>query len=114
MIALGRHYLVELWDAQNLDRPDIIEEALIEAVRASGGTLLDVRVVPFPNHAASGVAIIAESHVTIHTWPEHGYAAVDLFTCSEKMDAEAGIETLKKYFSPQRIQIAEIRRGLMP
>lgn len=114
MNFLGRHFIVELWDAENLDRPDLIEEALVETVRASGGTLLEVTVRPFPNNAASGVAIIAESHVTIHTWPEHGYAAADLFTCSDTMDADAGFEVLKKYFNPKHLQITEIRRGLMP
>lgn len=114
MNALGRHVLVDLWEAENLDRPDVVEQALVETVRATGGTLLDVRVIPFPNGGASGVAIIAESHVTIHTWPEYGYAAVDLFTCSMKMNADAGLETLKKFFSPQRVQVTEVRRGVMP
>lgn len=114
MNALGRHFLVDLWEAGNLDRPEIIEEALVETVRATGGTLLDVRTIRFPNGGCSGVAIIAESHVTIHTWPEYAYAAVDLFTCSAKMDADAGLETLKKYFAPGRIQVTEVRRGVMP
>lgn len=114
MNALGRHYLVELWDADNLDRLDVIEEALVETVRATGGTLLDVRTVPFPNGGCSAVAIIAESHVTIHTWPEYGYAAVDLFTCSAKMDADAGLEVLKKYLSPKRVQLTEVLRGILP
>jgi S-adenosylmethionine decarboxylase len=114
MNALGRHYLVELWEADNLDRPDLVEEALVETVRSTGGTLVDVRTVPFPNGGCSGVAIIAESHISIHTWPEYGYAAVDLFTCSSKMDADAGLETLKKYFSPGRVQVAEVRRGILP
>jgi S-adenosylmethionine decarboxylase len=112
MNALGRHFLIEVWEATNLDRPDIIEEALIEAVRATGGTLLDTKIVPFPNGAASGVAIIAESHLSIHTWPELGYAAVDMFTCNKDMDIDGGIEVLNKYFSPGNIQILEIRRGL--
>jgi len=112
MNALGRHFLVELWEASNLDNPPVVEEALIETVRRSGGTLLDTKIVEFPNGACSGVAVIAESHLTIHTWPEYGYAAVDLFTCSKDMDADAGIDTLKKYFNPGRIQIVEVKRGL--
>jgi S-adenosylmethionine decarboxylase len=114
MNALGRHFLVELWEASNLANRALVEEALVETVRRTGGTLLDTRVAEFPNGACSGVALIAESHLTIHTWPEHGYAAVDLFTCSEKMDADAGIETLRKYFSPGRVQIVEVKRGLAP
>lgn len=112
MNFLGRHYLVELWEASNLDDPSLVEEALIETVRSVGGTLLDTKIVEFPNGACSGVALIAESHLTIHTWPEHGYAAVDLFTCSKDMDADAGIETLRKYFAPKSLQVVEVKRGL--
>ena len=113
MNALGRHFLIELWEADNLDKPEIGEEALVETVRASGGTLLDTRFVPFPNGGYSGVCIIAESHVTIHTWPEHNYAAVDMFTCGPKMDFDAGLEMLKKYFAPKSMQVAEVRRGMI-
>ena len=113
MNALGRHFLIELWEADNLDKPEIGEEALVETVRASGGTLLDTRFVPFPNGGYSGVCIIAESHVTIHTWPEHSYAAVDMFTCGPNMDFDAGLEMLKKYFVPKSMQVTEVRRGLI-
>lgn len=113
MNALGRHYLVELWGAENLDDPEIGEEALVETVRATGGTLLDTRIVRFPNGGYSGVCIIAESHLTIHTWPEHGYAAVDMFTCGASMDFEAGLETLRKYFSPKAVQVSEVKRGVL-
>lgn len=112
MNALGRHYLIELWDADNLDRPDIGREALEETVRATGGTLLDTRVVPFPTGGYSCVCIIAESHVTIHTWPEHRYAGVDMFTCGSTMDFEAGLEILKKYFVPKSMQVIEVKRGI--
>lgn len=112
MNALGRHFLVELWEAKNLDQPQIVEDALVEGVRASGGTLLDTKIVPFPNGACSGIAIIAESHMSIHTWPEYGYAAVDLFTCSSDMDADAVLDVLRKYFEAGRIQVVEVKRGL--
>jgi len=112
MNALGRHLLVELWEAKDLDQPSMIEDALIEAVRASGGTLLDTKIVPFPNGACSGVAIIAESHLSIHTWPEYGYAAVDLFTCSPQMDPDAAFDVMKKFFEPGRVQIVEVKRGI--
>ena len=112
MNALGRHLLVELWEAKNLDLPEHIEEALNEAVRASGGTLLDTKIVPFPNGACSGVAIIAESHLSIHTWPEFGYAAVDLFTCSPDMDPDAAFDVMRKYFEPGLVQVVEVKRGI--
>lgn len=113
MNALGRHFLIELWSADNLDRPDLGEEALVEVVRATGATLLDTRFVPFPNGGYSGVCILAESHISIHTWPEHGYAAVDMFTCGPNMDFDAGFDMLKKYFAPGSMQVAEVKRGLV-
>ncbi len=113
MNALGRHFLIELWSADILDKPDLGEEALIECVRATGATLLDTRFIPFPNGGYSGVCILAESHISIHTWPEHGYAAVDMFTCGPNMDFDAGIEMLQKYFSPGSIQVVEVKRGLV-
>lgn len=114
MNALGRHALVELWDAKGLDRADLGEEALAECVKAVGATLLDTRFVRFPNGGYSGVCILAESHVTIHTWPEHGYAAVDIFSCGPRMDIGAGLEVLKRYFEPGRLQVVEVRRGIVP
>ncbi|MFN2613792.1 MAG: adenosylmethionine decarboxylase [Actinomycetota bacterium] len=113
MNALGRHFLIELWDAQNLDKPEAGEEALVETVRATGATLLDTRFVPFPNGGYSGVCILAESHISIHTWPEHGYAAVDTFTCGPNMDFDSGMDVLKKHFDPKQMQVAEVRRGLI-
>lgn len=96
-----------------MDNPTVIEEALLEAVRVSGGTLLDAKVVPFPNGACSGVAIIAESHLSIHTWPEYGYAAIDMFTCAQDMDEEAAFDVLRKHFSPASMQVSEHKRGIL-
>jgi S-adenosylmethionine decarboxylase proenzyme len=112
MKALGRHVIVEMWEASNLNSSEILELALRETVEAIDGTLLDLRVVTFPVHGVTGVAIIAESHVAVHTWPEHGYAAVDIFTCNLEADIEAGIEALEKHFLPGRKQVMEVRRGL--
>lgn len=112
MKALGRHVIVEMWEATNLNSSDVLELALRETVEAIDGKLLDLRVVEFPVHGVTGVAIIAESHVAVHTWPEHGYAAVDIFTCNLDADIEAGIEALEKHFLPGRKQVMEVRRGL--
>lgn len=112
MKALGRHLIVEMWEAENLNDPKALELGLREAVEAIDGTLLDVRVVEFPVHGVTGVAIIAESHVAVHTWPEYGYAAVDIFTCNQEADLGAGVEALKRCLGPRRIQVMEVRRGL--
>lgn len=114
MQTLGQHMLIELWDAKILDDPQAGEEALVATVRATGATLLDTRMVPFPNGGYSGVCILAESHLTIHTWPEHGYAAIDMFTCGPNMDYDAGLATLKAYFEPGVVEVQEIKRGILP
>jgi S-adenosylmethionine decarboxylase proenzyme len=104
--------IVEMWEATNLNDAHTLEVALKDTVEAVDGTLLDLRVVEFPVHGVTGVAIIAESHVAVHTWPEHGYAAVDIFTCNLDADIDAGIEAMKKHFLPGRTQVMEVRRGL--
>ena len=113
MKTLGRHIILEMWEAENLNSSSTLELALKETVAAVDGTMLDLRVVEFPVHGVTGVAIIAESHVAVHTWPEHGYAAVDIFTCNLDADIDAGIEAMKRHFLPGRTQVIEVRRGIL-
>lgn len=113
MKTLGRHMILEMWEAENLNSVSTLELALKETVEAIDGTMLDSRVVEFPVHGVTGVAIIAESHVAVHTWPEHGYAAVDIFTCNLEADIDAGIEAMKRHFLPGRTQVMEVRRGIL-
>ena len=113
MKALGRHLIVEMWEARNLNSADALEQGLRDAVRAIDGTLLDVRVIRFPVHGVTGVAIIAESHIAVHTWPEYGYAAVDIFTCNLEADIQAGVDALSVQLLPARVQVREIPRGLV-
>lgn len=112
MKALGRHLIVEMWEAENLNSAEALELGLREAVDAIDGTLLDVRVVTFPVHGVTGVAIIAESHIAVHTWPEYRYAAVDIFTCNLEADLQAGVDALARRLLAGRIQVMEVSRGL--
>jgi S-adenosylmethionine decarboxylase proenzyme len=105
--------ILEMWEAQNLDSARTLEQALKDTVAAIDGTMMDLRVVEFPVHGVTGVAVIAESHVAVHTWPEHGYAAVDIFTCNLDADIDAGIEAMKRHFLPGRTQVMEVRRGIL-
>ena len=114
MEALGRHLIVEMWEAENLNSPGCVEAGLREAVEAIDGTLLDLRVHSFPVHGVTGVAVIAESHIAVHTWPEYGYAAVDIFTCNLTADVQAGIDALARHLRPGRTEAVEVRRGMMP
>src|ERR1700733_15602945 len=80
----GSHLIIDLWDAERLDDRDRIEQALVDAVHAAGATLLHIHLHTFSEGGGiSGVAVLAESHISVHTWPEKGYAAFDVFMCGD-------------------------------
>jgi len=109
----GTHLIIDLWGATNLDDPGHIDAVLRAAAIASGATILHGHFHHFsPNGGVSGVLVLAESHVSIHTWPERDYAAIDIFMCGECDPAKA-IPALKKGFQPERVQLAEHKRGLI-
>lgn len=114
LLFAGTHLIVDLWEASGLDDLDRVDRALRDATEAAGATLLNIDLHHFsPNGGVSGVAVLAESHISIHTWPECGYAAVDIFMCGGARPHEA-IRVLREAFSPERVQLAEHKRGLMP
>ena len=112
--ALGTHVLLEFFgcDPQSLASKEGVEKAFLEAARAARVKIVDVFFHQFQPYGVSGVVVIEESHFTIHTWPEHGYAALDLFYCSPDVDAEAAIKVLTKAFKPQNVSMIEVKRGL--
>jgi len=109
--AIGRHIILEMWGCHNLDSVETAEHALRDMVNALDVTLLDLKVYPFSPVGITGMAIVSESHLVIHTWPEYGYAAVDLFTCGAPRDPQAAIGVLRHYFAPEHIGVMEINRG---
>ncbi len=110
----GTHLLVDLWKARNLDDPAVVERALTEAAEACGATLLHVHLHQFsPSGGISGVAVLAESHISIHTWPERGFAAVDIFMCGA-CDPYRAIPVLRRVLATDVIQLSEQKRGLVP
>jgi S-adenosylmethionine decarboxylase len=113
MKAIGRHVILEMWGCQNLDSIDTAERALREMVVALDVKLLDLRVYPFSPVGVTGIAIVSESHLVIHTWPEYGYAAVDIFTCGAVRDPQDAVNVLRRLFTPERIGVMEINRGQM-
>lgn len=116
MQALGRQILVEFYDCDRdvLNQTEAIREALLEGVRRSGATIVSDSFHTFNPHGVSGVIVIAESHVTIHTWPEHGYAAVDIFTCGETIDPWVIQKHLETRFIANNVSSMELKRGLFP
>lgn len=113
MIPLARHTLLELHscDAALLANSDAIRPLLLEAVHAAGGTIVTEIFHNFSPHGVSGVIVIAESHVAIHTWPEHRYAAVDIFSCSPNLDQVAMAKHIAAALGAERMESRVIERG---
>lgn len=110
----GTHLLVELWEASHLDDLQLIDRMLREAIVACDATLLNLHLHHFtPNGGISGVAVLAESHISIHTWPERCYAAVDIFMCGGA-DPYKALPILRRGLSSQSVQVCEQKRGLLP
>jgi S-adenosylmethionine decarboxylase len=110
----GQHLIIDLWGGRNLDNLGLVERTLTEAVAAIGATLLKIDLHRFsPSGGISGVAILAESHMSIHTWPERSYAALDVFVCGDCRPFKA-IPVVRRAFLPDSIQVAEMKRGLIP
>ena len=107
----GVHLIVDLYDAKHLDDIDQIDEALRRCVAAAGATLLHIHLHHFePNGGVSGVAVLAESHISIHSWPEAGYAALDVFMCGS-CDPHATVDVLKAAFKPNKTVVKEHLRA---
>jgi spermidine synthase len=110
--GVGRHAIIELWGAQHLNSVTTVERALRDAAAAGHVTLVDVFVHQFSPHGVSGVAMIAESHLSVHTWPEYGYLAADFFTCGETANVDAMIEVLRDAFEAEHVDCRHLNRGI--
>lgn len=115
MHALGIHLLVELRDCnpEILKNLGEVRDALVTAAKRAKATIIDVSFHEFNPFGISGMVIIAESHLSIHTWPEYGYAAVDIFTCGDTIKPEVAAEYLIKRFESKNPSIVEMKRGLL-
>jgi S-adenosylmethionine decarboxylase len=111
--TLGHHSLIELsgCDPEKLKRVVGVRRAMLEAARRANGTIVKAVFHAFSPWGVSGVVVIAESHLTIHTWPEHGYAAVDVFSCSPKLQQSEVRKWLAKEFGARRTKTVRLRRG---
>jgi S-adenosylmethionine decarboxylase len=107
----GMHLLVDLWGARDLSNPNWIDKALRDAAATAGATILHSHFHHFsPNGGVSGILVLAESHISIHTWPERDFAAVDVFMCGA-CDPRKAIPVLCQAFRPERVDVEEQRRG---
>ncbi|MEE9327734.1 MAG: adenosylmethionine decarboxylase [Cocleimonas sp.] len=107
----GTHLILDCWGASRLSDINHIESALRDAVNVTGATLLHIHLHHFtPNGGVSGVAVLAESHISIHTWPERDYAALDIFMCGETQPEKA-IAIFEKAFQADSIKVTSLQRG---
>jgi S-adenosylmethionine decarboxylase len=114
--SLGRHLLLELHDCspEILTSLDVVKSAMVEAAKRAEATIIDVVFHEFNPFGISGVVVIAESHLSIHTWPEHRYAAVDIFSCGDSLKPGEAASYLVDAFHAGRASCVEVKRGVFP
>jgi S-adenosylmethionine decarboxylase len=115
LYALGTHLLVELRECNTeiLKNLEKVRNALVSAAKEAKATIVDVSFHEFNPFGISGVVVIAESHLTIHTWPEYDYAAIDIFTCGDIIKPEVAASFLIKQFECKNPSIVEMKRGIL-
>ena len=116
MHALGRHLVLELngCNPKLLNDVKRVEDIMVAAAKLAKATIVGSHFHQFSPFGISGVVVIAESHVAIHTWPEHGYAAVDIFTCGDTLSPDVAAQYLVQKFQSRQPSLMELKRGLIP
>jgi S-adenosylmethionine decarboxylase len=110
-VAPSLHILIDLWECKNLQNASVIEQAMRDAATVCGATVLAVNLHSFGEDAGiTGVAILAESHISIHTWPETGYCAIDVFMCGN-CNPKLSIPIFESAFNTKNLKISEHKRG---
>lgn len=116
MKPLGRHVLAEIYgcDFEILNDANKVERVMVDAALEAGAEIREVAFHKFSPQGVSGVVVISESHLAIHTWPELGYAAVDVFTCGDKVDPWDACNFLTGEFHAKHLTAKEMKRGILP
>ena len=110
-IFAGTHLIIEVVNGEGLDDEARIQQAFRDCVDACGATLLHIHTHKFSPQGVSGVAVLAESHISVHTWPEVGYGAFDVFMCGDAQPRRA-VDVLARAFATEDVRVKELRRGL--
>lgn len=116
MDTMGRHIITELWECNphKLNDIDYIERLFVDAALRSGAEVREVAFHKFAPHGVSGVVIISESHLTIHSFPEHGYASVDVFTCGDRIDPATASQYIAEGLDAKVREDVKLERGMGP
>ena len=108
----GVHLLADFWGGKVIESQEFIEKILIVAAKKSGNTALRTIIHKFKPQGLTGVVLLEESHISIHSWPEFKYVGVDVFTCGADSNPRKALEYLKSVFKPKKVQVREVSRGL--
>ena len=108
----GVHLLADFWGGKVIESQKLIEKILISAAKKSGNTVLRTTIHKFEPQGLTGVVLLEESHISIHSWPEFRYVGIDVFTCGADSSAQKALEYLKSVFEPKKVQVTEVNRGL--
>lgn len=108
---VGTHIIADFWGVEPIEDEKEMEKILTKSASESGSHLLDINIYKFDPQGITGVAILAESHISIHTWPERQYIAIDAFTCGAHTNPHKAIDYLKESFKPEKSKIIEIKRA---
>lgn len=116
MEVMGRQIIAELWDCneKTLNNIELLEQIFVDAALAAGAEIREVVFHQFSPYGISGVVIIAESHLTIHSFPEKGYASIDVYTCGTKVNPIAAVDYIIRCLNAKTTQTLEIPRGMGP
>lgn len=112
--TFGRHVAVDTWgvDFDLLNNAELLQAHMIEAAEACGATVLSVQAKQFEPQGATVLVLLSESHLSIHTYPEKGFAAIDCYTCGETVDPQVAIDSLVAVLKPERTYAKKLVRGL--
>lgn len=113
MACAGKHLILEVWGCKKelLDCEETIKEMFERSVEVSGATLVDIKTHKFNPQGLSAVALLNESYMSIHSWPEVGYAAIDIYTCGSHVRPEEVVPVVKKYLRPEKMKVLNLNRG---
>jgi len=109
----GVHLLADFWSGKIIEDPQKLKKILIEAAKKSKNDPLEITIHKFSPQGITGVLLLAESHIALHSWPEINYLAIDIFTCGEKAVPQKALEYFRKKFHPKKIEIKRIKRGVL-
>ncbi|QDP40831.1 adenosylmethionine decarboxylase [Radiobacillus deserti] len=116
MDTMGRHVIAELWNCntEKLNDINLIEQVFVNAALKAGAEVREVAFHKFAPYGVSGVVIISESHLTIHSFPEHGYASIDVYTCGDIIDPNVAAEFISDSLEAKTCEKVEVPRGMGP